>query len=841
MPRRGSISASEPLLDMTLPRQHAWKTRRMPSEFQFRKSSCHTAMQEPPRRRIFRQSRASPARVVICVHGIPGLYMTDEPKFFDNEQPAGGWGSVQSLGRSLSREGVPFKGPRILMHQNKPDGYACVSCAWAKPAEPRPFEFCEEGAKATTWEITRRRCTPKFFAEHTVAELEGWSDHALEEKGRLTHPLRWNAATDKYEPVAWETAMAEIGSELKALDRESVVFYSSGRASLEASYMYALFARLYGNNNLPDSSTLCPASTSVGLPLSIGVPVGTITLEDFAHTDCIIFLGHNTGVTAPRMLHSLQECAKRDVPIMVFNPLRERGHERFTNPQSPTEMLVKPATQISSRYHQINVGGDKAALMGLCKAVLELDDAAKADPQRRVLDTEFIAQHTNGFPEFEAAMRAAAWDEIERRSGLTRAAIQDAATVYANAKTAMVAYGMGLTQQVSGVENVQMIINLLLMRGNMGKPGAGVLPVRGHSNVQGQRTVGISEKPKLVPMDKLRELYGFEPPQKKGLNCVETAEGVIKGSVKAVVQLGGNLARSLPDHAQLVPAWRRLRLTVQILTKLNRSCLVHGEKSYILPCLGRIEIDQQASGPQAVSVEDSTACIHGSVGYATPASKHLRSEPWIVAALAKATMPPNPKIDWDGWIADYARVRDAIEKTYPKMFKDFNARMFQPGGFHRPLAARHREWKTETKKANFITPKNLTDNIDTDPTSGDVFQLTTIRSQGQFNTTIYSDRDRFRGVSGTRMVLFMNAADIANAGLSEGETVGLATAVEDGVRRHVGGFIVRAYNIPAGCLAGYYPECNPLVPLSHHAKGSFVPAVKGVPVRIVKGGEARLA
>jgi molybdopterin-dependent oxidoreductase alpha subunit len=759
--------------------------------------------------------------------------MTDDPKFFENKHPAGGWGSVQSLGRSISHEGVPLKGPRILMHQNKPDGYMCVSCAWSKPGEPRPFEFCEEGAKATTWEITHRRCTPKFFAEHTATALEAWSDHALEEKGRLTHPLRWNAATDKYEPVAWETAMAEIGSELKALAPESAVFYSSGRASLEASYMYALFARLYGNNNLPDSSNMCHESTSVGLPLSIGVPVGTIALDDFAHTDCIIFFGHNTGVNAPRMLHSLQECAKRGVPIMVFNPLRERGHERFTNPQSPAEMLVEAPTQISSRYHQINVGGDKGALMGLCKAVLEFDDATEAGSGRRVLDTEFIAQHTHGFAEFEAAVRATSWEEIERRSGLTKAAIEDTATVYANAKAAIVAYGMGLTQQVSGVENVQMICNLLLMRGNMGKPGAGVLPVRGHSNVQGQRTVGISEKPKLVPMDKLKELYGFEPPQKKGLNCVETAEGVIKGSVRTVVQLGGNLARSLPDHGQLVPAWRKLRLTVQILTKLNRSCLVHGAKSYILPCLGRIEIDEQATGPQVVSMEDSTACIHGSRGYAAPASRHLRSEPWIVAALAKATVPPNPKLDWVAWVGNYALVRDAIEKTYPKRFKDFNARMFQPGGFHRPLAARHREWNTESKKANFITPKNLTDNIDTDSGDADVFQLTTIRSQGQFNTTIYSDRDRFRGVSGTRMVLFMSKIDVDRLSLTEGDIVSLETSIADGVHRRVDGFIVRPYSIPAGCLAAYYPECNPLIPVSHHAKGSLVPASKGVPVRLV--------
>jgi len=767
--------------------------------------------------------------------------MKRDPKFSAYTRPAGGWGSVQSLGRSLAREHVPFSGSRILTHQNKPDGFACVSCAWAKPAKPHPFEFCEEGAKATTWEITGRRCPPEFFAQNTVASLASRSDHALEEQGRLTHPLRWDASTDTYVPVEWAEAFEEIGRELKSFEPKKVVFYSSGRASLEASYMYALFARMYGNNNLPDSSNMCHESTSVGLPLSIGVPVGTITLDDFQKTDCILFFGHNSGVNAPRMLHDLQECAKRGVPIIVFNPLVERGHERFSNPQSPVEMLVKPPTRISSQYHQIKVGGDKAALMGLCKAVFEADDTARESGGEHVLDIAFINEHTHGFAEFEKAVREIGWPELERRSGLTRQAIRAAAAVYAQAKNAMVAYGMGLTQQIGGVENVQMIANLLLLRGNMGKPGAGVLPVRGHSNVQGQRTVGITEKPELVPHDKLKELYGFEPPKEKGLNCTEAAQGVIKGEVRAVFQLGGNLVRSLPDHGQLVPAWRRLRLTVQILTKLNRSCLEHGEISYILPCLGRIEVDEQESGPQAVSMEDSTACIHGSRGPAKPASEHLRSEPWIVAQLAKATLPRNPKVDWDWWVADYRRVRDAIEQTYPEMFRDFNARLFQPGGFHRPLAARHREWKTKTGKANFITPQTLAGNVDSPADQTDIFQLTTIRSQGQFNTTVYSDRDRFRGVSGTRMVLFMNAADIARAGLSEGETIGLSTAIDDGIRRQVGGFIVRSYNILEGCLAGYYPECNPLVPVSHHAKGSFVPAVKGVPVRLVKGAEARLA
>ena len=762
--------------------------------------------------------------------------MKSRPKFKPYTHPAGGWGSVHSVSRSLTRERVPLSGSRILLHQNKPNGFACVSCSWAKPAKPHPFEFCEEGAKATTWEITSRRCGPDFFAEHTVRELESWSDHALEERGRLTHPLRYDAPSDKYVPVAWEEAIAEIGSEVKKLEKKSVVFYSSGRASLEASYMYALFARMYGNNNLPDSSNMCHESTSVGLPLSIGVPVGTVTLPDFDTTDCLIFIGHNTGVNAPRLLHPLQECAKRGVPIIIFNPLRERGFERFTNPQNPIEMLSGYSTPISSQYHQIQVGGDTAALIGVCKALFELDDAELKESRPGVIDRAFIAEHTHGFEEFEACVRGHNWAELEIGSGLTRSAMEAAATVYGRAETAIVAYGMGMTQHVHGVENVQMVVNLLLMRGNIGKPGAGVLPIRGHSNVQGQRTVGITEKPDLVPNDKLSALYGFEPPKDKGLNCTEAAEAVIKGEVRAMVQLGGNLVRSLPDHDRLLPAWRKLRLTVQIETKLNKSCLVHGDISYVLPCLGRIEIDRQNGEPQEVSIEDSTACIHGSRGYAQPASTELRSEPWIIAALAKAVLPPNPKVDWDGWVADYSRVRDAIERTYPDMFKDFNKRMWQPGGFHRPLAACHREWKTKTGKANFITPKTLTADIKTDPERSDIFQLTTFRSQGQFNTTVYSDRDRFRGVHGTRMALFMNKNDIVRLELHEGDIVSLKTAIGDDTSRRVDGFIVHTYDIPEGCLGGYYPECNPLIPLWHHAIGSFVPAAKGVPVVVERTG-----
>ena len=761
--------------------------------------------------------------------------MRSKPTFKPYDAPAGGWGSVRSLVRNLTREHVPASGSLVLAKQNKVDGFACVSCAWAKPADPHPFEFCENGAKATAWEITARRAEPAFFAEHTLAELESWPDHDLEELGRLTHPMRWDAASDRYLPVAWDDAFQEIGRELKALEPNQAVFYASGRGSLETAYMYSLFARMYGTNNLPDCSNMCHESTSVALPESIGVPVGTVTLDDFPKTDCILIMGHNIGSNAPRMLHDLQDARKRGVPIITFNPLRERGLVEFTNPQAPLEMITGASTQISTQYHQVKAGGDLAALTGLCKAVLALDDASKADG-RRVLDIDFIAEHTRGFDAFTGWVRRHDWPELERRSGLTRSAMEAAAKVYAEANAVIGVYGMGLTQHRTGVENVQMLMNLLLLRGQIGREGAGICPVRGHSNVQGQRTVGMTEKPELAPLDKLKELYGFEPPRKKGLNTIETCEAVIVGTVRAFIGLGGNFVRAVPDTDRIEPAWRRLRLTVQIATKLNRSHLIHGEVSYLLPCLGRIEIDNQASGPQSVTVEDSTSCIHGSLGMREPASPDLLSEPAIIAGIAQATLAPNPKVDWAGWVADYSKVRDAIEATYPEPFRDFNGRMFQPGGFHRPLPARHRQWKTKTGKANFITPKGLAADIDRPDPNNEILQLITLRSNDQFNTTIYGYDDRFRGIQGTRLVVLINRIDMDRLGLAEGDNVRLVTDAGDDQYRAVEGLRVTEYDIPQGCIGGYYPECNPLIPLWHHAERAKVPAAKSIPVRIERIG-----
>jgi molybdopterin-dependent oxidoreductase alpha subunit len=761
----------------------------------------------------------------------------EDARFEPYEHPAGGWGSAKAVASILSEERALVHGPGVLMKQNKPDGFACVSCSWAKPADPHLFEFCENGAKATAWEITTRRADAGFFEKHTVSELAGWNDLELEQVGRLTVPMRYDPQSDRYLPVSWERAFEEIGRELRQLDPDSVVFYASGRASLEASYMYQLYARMYGTNNLPDSSNMCHETTSVALPKTIGVAVGTVRLDDFEHTDCILFFGHNTGTNAPRMLHPLQEARQRGVPILTFNPIRERGLVEFANPQSPLEMLSSKKTQITTQYLQLKIGGDTAAVMGMCKWLVQADDRAQRDGTQRVVDTGFIAEHTQGFDAFAEEARQSSWDEIERESGLSREAIGEAAQTYANAKAAMIMYGMGITQHRKGVRNINMLTNLLLMRGNIGKPGAGICPIRGHSNVQGQRTVGITEKPELAPLDKLKAQFGFEPPRNKGLNTVEACEQIMAGKVRAFVMLGGNFVRAVPETGRIEAAWRKQRLTVQVLTKLNRSALVHGEISYVLPCRGRIEIDRQAGGDQAVSVEDSTGCMHGSRGVAASVADTLLSEPAIVAGLAKATLGERSTIDWDRWVGDYGLVRDAIAQTYPDIFKDFNARMWTPGGFPRPLAARERKWKTETGKANFMRAEGFDADPDMAEHGDEVLRLLTMRGDSQFNTTVYSLDDRFRGVFGTRKALLLNREDITRLGFEDGEIVTAVTVAHDGVDRQVEGLRLTAFDIPPRCVAGYYPELNALIPLWHHAEGSKVPAAKSIPIRLVRISE----
>jgi molybdopterin-dependent oxidoreductase alpha subunit len=748
----------------------------------------------------------------------------------ESEGPSGGWGSVKSIARMFGDSRPSPAVLETLTRQNKPGGFQCVSCAWPKPVNYHPFEFCENGAKATFSDLTSARCKPSFWDGHTVSELRGWKDYDLEQTGRLTHPMRYDPKTDRYVEVTWDEAFENIGTTLKGLPRDDVVFYSSGHAGLEAAYLYALLARLYGNNNLPQSSNMCHETTSVGLNKVIGSPVGTIIWEDLEKTDAFFFFGQNPGSNSPRFLHPLQEAKKRGARIVTFNPVVEQGLVSFVNPQSPVDMLTGHETQISDEYLQVRAGGDIAAMLGLCKVVVEADDAALSIESKRVIDVDFIAEHTTGFETFIACVRATSWSDIERESGLTELALRRAGDLYIGAERVIGVYGMGLTQHSQGALNVAMLVNLLLLRGNIGREGAGCCPVRGHSNVQGQRTVGIAEKTKLIPMDKLKQLFDFDPPMKDGTTIVDAVKGMMAGKIKACISLGGNLVRAVPEQKEMERAWASQDLTVMVSTKLNRSHLFPGKQAYILPCLSRAEVDAQATGNQAVSVEDSFSHISGSIGKRGPASKHLKSELAIVTGIAKATLDPRPALKWDEWTGDYSLVRDLIEFTYPKDFRDYNARMFQPGGFYRGNDAHNRVWNTEEKKAVFTTPTQL--NALAFEDADGRYRLSTLRSNDQFNTTIYGYSDRFRGIEGTRDVVLMCEDDIAAAGLQAGQTVTLVSDFDDGIRRELGGLTVRAHNLPKGTIGAYYPECNVLIDIDHHDALSKTPASKAVPVRI---------
>ena len=744
--------------------------------------------------------------------------------------PSGGWGSVLGMAQVMLREKPSPAVLQTLMRLNKPGGLMCTSCAWGKSKKPHPLEFCENGAKATIWELTSARCTPEFFAQHTVSELRQWPDYDLEMQGRLTHPLRYDEVTDKYVAVSWEDAFAGIASQLGELDPKSVVFYTSGRASLETSYLYALFARMYGHNNLPDSSNMCHETTSVGLKNVIGSPVGTCVLEDFEHCDAIFYFGQNPGTNSPRFLHPLQEAVRRGCKIITFNPVLEKGLIEFVNPQAPLEMLTNSPTQLSHMYLQVRPGGDIAALMGLAKHIFAVDDERTGGGKPSVLDRAFIEQHTAGFDAFRTQALASDWSEIQTQSGLARADLQAAADVYIAAKNTIAVYGMGLTQHVHGTQTIAMLVNLLLLKGNVGRTGAGISPVRGHSNVQGQRTVGISEKPELVPLDKLAELFGFEPPREPGRTTVEVCQGVVDGSVKAFVGLGGNFVRAIPDQTRMESAWPHMALTVQIATKLNRSHLVNGRSAWLLPCKARSEQDMQASGEQSVSIEDSFSHVHGSTGKREPASEMLLSELAIVTGLAKATLPSHPQWRWDDWTADYAVVRDLIAQTYPDEFYNMSERMVEAGGFYRGNAARVRQWKTDVGKAKFTVP-DVMSALGVGDAPGR-FHLITMRSNDQFNTTIYGHSDRHRGLSGDRAIVLMCPEDMLSEGLYAGDLVSLVGDAGDSEVREVKGLRLTPFSLPRGCIGGYYPEMTPLIPLWYYDKDSKTPASKGVPVRI---------
>jgi molybdopterin-dependent oxidoreductase alpha subunit len=748
--------------------------------------------------------------------------------------PAGGWGALRAVARALREQMDTVSGGKLLLRNNQPDGFDCPGCAWPDPKHTSAFEFCENGAKAVSWEATKRRATPAVFAAHTVTELLSWSDRDIENLGRLTHPMVYDSASDTYAEIGWDAALAKIASVLNALpDPNMAEFYTSGRASNEAAFLFQLFVRAYGTNNFPDCSNMCHEATSVGLPQSIGIGKGTVSLEDFDHADAIISIGHNPGTNHPRMMTTLREAAKRGAPILVFNPLRERALERFASPQDPVEMATFRSTPIASQYYQLKVGGDAAALKGIMKAVLERDAADLASGGPGVLDRAFIAEHTNGFEALEADLKAADWAEITTVSGLDRAALAQAAAVYCTAKSVIVAYGMGVTQHRRGTENVQQIANLLMLRGNFGRPGAGICPLRGHSNVQGDRTVGVDEKAPAALRAGIKRVFGFDPPAAHGHNAVEAIEAIAEGRSKVMIALGGNLAVAMSDPEATFAAMRKLDLAVHIATKPNRSHLLLAGESIILPCLGRTEMDQQASGPQSVTVEDSMSMVHASTGRLPPPSPHVRSEPAIVAGIAHAVLGDRHGIDWDGMIANYDRIRDAIEGVLPA-FAEFNTRIREPGGFRLPLPPTERRWVTPSGRAEFL----VFPGVDVDPRLEDpaVLTLTTLRSHDQYNTTIYGLDDRYRGIIGRRDVIFLNADDLGARGLKAGDLVDVAAVPAPGEPPHPGAVLRRltvvTYDIPRGSAGAYYPEANILIPLAHFDKRSGTPSYKSVPVRV---------
>ncbi|MDR7005149.1 FdhF/YdeP family oxidoreductase [Paraburkholderia strydomiana] len=745
-------------------------------------------------------------------------------------EPAGGWGALKATGEALALQGVAISGAKTLLRMNQPEGFDCPGCAWPDPKHTSSFEFCENGAKAVAWEATVNRCTPAFFAAHSVSELSAWDDYDLEMAGRLTHPMVYDRASDRYVPIEWNDAFALVAKHLNGLDHpDQADFYTSGRASNEAAFLYQIFVREFGTNNFPDCSNMCHEATSVGLPQSIGVGKGTVLLEDFEHADAIFIFGQNPGTNSPRMMSDLHSASRRGAKIVSFDPFRERALERFAAPQDAVEMATLGSTQISSFLYQVRVGGDVAALKGMMKALIEADDAALAADRPRVLDIEFIEGHTHGFDDLAADLRATGWDLIVQQSGLSRDDIQNAANIYMSAKNVILVYGMGLTQHHRGTENVQQVANLALLRGNIGRPGAGVCPVRGHSNVQGNRTVGITEKPSAALIDGVERAFGFRPPADHGHDVIATIDSMIRGDAKVFVALGGNFAAAVPDWVRVQAAMRKLDLTVHIATKLNRSHLVHGKEALILPCLGRTEIDIQADGPQSITVEDSMSMVHASGGRNEPASPHLKSEPAIVAGIARATLGSGSHVDWEHLVASYDRIREKIEIVYP-MFQAYNERIRVPGGFHLASTARERVWATPNGRANFLVFKGL----DEDPAhhDPDALWLTTMRSHDQYNTTLYSHSDRYRGVFGQRDVVFMNPRELRKRNLHPGERVDVWASSTDGIERVIRSFKVVEYSLPDGCCGAYYPEANPLVPLYAFDPQSRTPSYKSVPVTI---------
>ncbi len=735
---------------------------------------------------------------------------------------AGVPGVVVGLRHALGRMGVR-RSLRTLRAVNQKHGFDCPGCAWPEGERRKLAEFCENGAKAVAYEADTRRLDAAFFARESLSALERRGDFWLGRQGRLVEPMHRPAGADHYQPISWDAAFDLIARELAALDSpDQAAFYTSGRTSNEAAFLYQLLARAFGTNNLPDCSNMCHESSGSALTETLGVGKGSVLLSDLAKADLIFVVGQNPGTNHPRMLTALEEAKRAGAHIVAVNPLPEAGLLRFKNPQRPSG-LVGAGTTLADDFLQIRLNGDMALFQALGALLLAAEEAAPGS----VLDREFIAEHTAGFDAYAAHLRALDWNAVREATGLERAAIEAVAERVRRSERIIVCWAMGLTQHRNSVATIKEVVNFLLLRGNVGRPGAGVCPVRGHSNVQGDRTMGIWERPKPQFLDALRDEFAFEPPRHHGYDVVESVKAMRDGRVRVLIALGGNFVAAAPDTAATEAAVRRCALTVQVSTKLNRSHVITGEQALILPCLGRTEIDERDGVERFVTVEDSMGMVHATRGTLAPADARLRSEVEIVSGLAARVVGSRTRADWPALAADYDLIRAHIANVVPG-FEDFNVRARRPGGFTLPHGPRDaRSFPTATGKANFTV-----NTLRVLRTPAGRLLLQTIRSHDQYNTTVYGLDDRYRGVHGGRHVVFVNPDDLSLLGVADGSFVDLVSEGEDGVERRARSFRVVGYPTAAGCAAAYFPETNVLVPLDSTAEVSNTPTSKSIVVRL---------
>jgi molybdopterin-dependent oxidoreductase alpha subunit len=746
----------------------------------------------------------------------------------DYHHPSAGWGAARSVVRVLADTREPLLGPRAIMRMNHEDGgFDCPGCAWPDDRKGLHLDICENGIKHVTWEMTRKKADRHFFAKHTVTELSSWSDYDLENVGRLTEPLTYDPATDRYAPISWADAFAMVGATLRGLDSpHEAAFYTSGRLSNEATSLYQLWVREFGTNNLPDCSNMCHEASGRALQAAIGSGKGTCDIDDWNAADLIIVMGVNAASNAPRMLTALAEAHRRGARIVHVNPLVEAAARRTIVPHEFLAMGTMHATRTGTMDLQPRIGGDLAVLRGVAKVVLE---RAEHDPS--AVDAEFLDRYTAGFETYRDEVKATPWAEIVRQSGVPEKQIRALGGTYLSAHRTVVAWCLGLTQQDHGCDTVREIVNLLLLRGNIGREGAGPSPVRGHSNVQGNRTCGIDHRPSHEWLDRLDSACGITSPRAHGLDTVGTIEAMGEGRVKVFVAMGGNFSLAAPDTAATFTGLRNTELTVQVSTKLNRSHLVHGRRALILPCLGRTEKDIQAAGEQGVSVEDSMSMVHLSFGMRKPPSPHLRSEIAVLAGMARATLPDSATA-WESYVEDYDRIRDTMARALDG-FDDFNRRVRLPLGFRIRQPARERVFLTGSGRAEFHSP-TLPDVV---PPAGKLM-LSTMRSHDQWNTTIYSDNDRYRGVRNLRTLLFMNRKDMDERGLKEFDLIDITSFARDGSNRSVYGYRAVTYDIPLGCVSGYMPELNVLCALGDYSRQSDQPLMKHQLVEVTPAAPA---